>query len=105
MIEWEGFWLEGFGVIGRCLRVSALLFWCRSERAFIQTRSRGRWVVLVRTVQRVWVESRVKSRRIGQSALRLSFAEREQISRGLAAGESVRAIARTLGRFCLDGQP
>jgi IS30 family transposase len=52
----------------------------------------------LRTVQRVWVESRVTSRRIGQSALRLSFAEREQISRGLAAGESVRAIARTLRR-------
>jgi len=52
----------------------------------------------VRTVQRVWVESKIKSRRVGQSALRLSFAEREQISRGLAAGESVRAIARALGR-------
>jgi IS30 family transposase len=52
----------------------------------------------VRTVQRVWVESKVKSRRVGQSALRLSFVEREQISRGLAAGQSVRAIARALGR-------
>jgi IS30 family transposase len=52
----------------------------------------------VRTVQRVWVESKIKSRRVGQSALRLSFAEREQISRDLAAGQSVRAIARALGR-------
>jgi IS30 family transposase len=52
----------------------------------------------LRSVQRISLESRVKRRRIGQSALRLSFEEREQISRGLAAGESLRAIARMLGR-------
>jgi IS30 family transposase len=33
-----------------------------------------------------------------RSALRLSFAEREEISRGLAGGESLRAIARRLRR-------
>ena len=33
-----------------------------------------------------------------RSALRLSQAEREEISRGLAAGQSVRAIARAVGR-------
>src|SRR4051812_35951056 len=33
-----------------------------------------------------------------RSALRLSFAEREEISRGLAGGESLRVIARRLGR-------
>src|SRR5215472_13914555 len=33
-----------------------------------------------------------------RSPLRLSLAEREEISRGLAAGQSVRAIARGLGR-------
>jgi IS30 family transposase len=33
-----------------------------------------------------------------RSALRLSLAEREEISRGLAAGESLRAVAHSLGR-------
>jgi IS30 family transposase len=51
-----------------------------------------------RTVQRLFAQSKVKRRRIGQSDLRLSFEEREQISRGLAAGASLRAIARQLGR-------
>ena len=35
---------------------------------------------------------------------RLSFAEREEVSRGLAAGRSLRAIAAGLGRP-LDGEP
>ena len=33
-----------------------------------------------------------------RSALRLSFTEREEISRGLAGGESLRSIARRLAR-------
>jgi len=52
----------------------------------------------LRTVQRVYEQSLVKSRRIDQAELRLSFEEREQISRGVAAGDSARAIARQLGR-------
>jgi IS30 family transposase len=51
-----------------------------------------------RTVYRVFADAQVKRRRIGQSDLRLSFAERERISRGVAAGESARAIGRGLGR-------
>jgi IS30 family transposase len=51
-----------------------------------------------RTVQRIYAQSLVKSRRIGQSQLRLCFEEREQISRGLAAGASLRSIGRDLDR-------
>jgi len=51
-----------------------------------------------RTLQRLFADSLVKTRRIGQSELRLSFAEREQISRGLAAQETARAIGRQLKR-------
>ena len=49
-------------------------------------------------MERVYAASLIKSRRIGLSELRLSFGERELISRGLAAGQSARAIARQLGR-------
>jgi hypothetical protein len=44
----------------------------------------------LRTVQRVYADSLVKSRRVDQAELRLSFEEREQISRGVAGGESAR---------------
>jgi IS30 family transposase len=50
-----------------------------------------------RTVQRIAVEaSLVRPRAV--SGRRLSFAERERISRGIAAGESDSEIARALGR-------
>jgi IS30 family transposase len=48
----------------------------------------------VRRCHRAWV----LTRRRGESERRLGFAERERISRGLAAGESFRSIARQLGR-------
>jgi IS30 family transposase len=50
------------------------------------------------TVRRHREASLIKSRRIGPSGRHLSFAERERISRGLAAGERPAAIARALGR-------
>ena len=50
------------------------------------------------TVHRIADEAAVTRRRVAYSPHRLSFSERERISRGLAAGESGRAIARGLGR-------
>jgi IS30 family transposase len=51
-----------------------------------------------RTVERVWNAAVLSRRRVLHSPHRLSFVERERISRGVAAGESGRAIARALGR-------
>jgi IS30 family transposase len=50
------------------------------------------------TVYRVRDEVALRRRRVAHSRFRLSFAEREQISRGIAAGRGVREIARELGR-------
>jgi IS30 family transposase len=50
------------------------------------------------TVRRIADELAVAGRRVGHSGHRLSFVERERISRGIAAGESGRGIARALGR-------
>src|ERR1700733_14437529 len=43
-------------------------------------------------------EAALMGRRVLHSPHRLSFVERERISRGIAAGESGREIARALGR-------
>src|SRR5260370_15756454 len=52
-----------------------------------------------KSVQRLLVKTGgIKPRSTPQSALRLSLPEREEISRGLLAGDSCRVIARRLGR-------
>ncbi len=52
-----------------------------------------------KSVQRLLVKTGgMKPRSTPQSALRLSLPEREEISRGLRAGDSCRVIARRLGR-------
>lgn len=51
-----------------------------------------------RTIQRLHQQAKIKSRRVGPCDLRLNFEQREQISRGLAVGLSLRAIARQLDR-------
>jgi len=50
------------------------------------------------TVLNVKNDAALMRRRVAHSPLRLSFEERERISRGIAAGQSGRAIARELGR-------
>lgn len=50
------------------------------------------------SASRIKHEAALMRRRVAHSPHRLSFEERERISRGIAAGESARAIARALGR-------
>jgi transposase, IS30 family len=50
------------------------------------------------TVWRIRDQAHLRRRRVHHSRLRLRFEERERISRGIAAGQSARAIARELGR-------
>jgi transposase, IS30 family len=50
------------------------------------------------TIGRLRDEAWLVRRRVGHSSYRLSWEEREQISRGIAAGESGRVIADRLGR-------
>lgn len=50
------------------------------------------------TVWRIGSQAQLRRRRVDHSRLRLRFEEREQISRGIAAGLSARTIARGLGR-------
>jgi len=52
----------------------------------------------LRTVQRIYEQALVKTRRVDQAELRLRFEEREHISRRLAARASFRSIGRDLGR-------
>jgi len=58
----------------------------------------GAFECSAKTVRRVREEWAFRRRSAGRSELRLCFAERERISRGLACRQSARAIARDLGR-------
>jgi transposase, IS30 family len=51
-----------------------------------------------RTVLRIGEQAALTGRRVAHSPHRLSFEERERISRGIAAGETDSEIARVLGR-------
>jgi transposase, IS30 family len=77
------------------------------ERARVAVRARedvglavvaSEFGVSVRTVMRARDAALLLERRAARSGFRLSPGERERISRGIAAGESGRAIARVLGR-------
>src|ERR1700733_9393862 len=50
------------------------------------------------SASRIKHEAALMRRRVAYSPHRLSFEERERISRGIAVGESARAIAGALGR-------
>jgi transposase, IS30 family len=50
------------------------------------------------SIHRIHQQWRLRRTRLSVTGHRLCFAERERISRGLAAGESLREIARDLGR-------
>ena len=58
----------------------------------------GEFGVPVRSAYQLWDEVALARRRVGRSRRRLSFEERERISRGIVAGESGREIARALSR-------
>jgi IS30 family transposase len=78
-----------------------------AERAAVLERFRGNAAVREvvaefgvphTSARRLRREAALMGRRVLHSPHRLSFVEREQISRGVAAGQSGRAIARGLGR-------
>src|SRR6266487_1871465 len=94
----------GFDRIGRCgverlserekERIAEL--WAAQAPAWVIHKeiSRSRWAIR-RYINRL---QRPRKREPKRSRLRLSLGEREEISRGLAGGESLRSIACRLGR-------
>jgi IS30 family transposase len=75
-------------------RIAELAAQGSTTRLIAQEIGRGRYAV----AKHLRLMRRPPVRESERSPLRLSLAEREEISRGLAGGESLRAIARRLGR-------
>jgi IS30 family transposase len=75
-------------------RISELSAQGSTTRLIAKEIGRGRYVV----AKHLREMRRPPPRESVRSALRLSLTEREEISRGLAGGESLRSIARRLGR-------
>jgi IS30 family transposase len=75
-------------------RIAELASQGSTTRLIAKEIGRGRYAV----AKHLRLMRRPPARESARSALRLSLGEREEISRGLAGGESLRAIARRLGR-------
>ncbi len=76
------------------LRIAELSAQGWTTRLIAEEVGRGHGVV----AKHLRLMRRRPARERARSLLRLSLTEREEISRGLAGGESLRAIARRLGR-------
>ena len=96
-IEWDS---VGWCVVAERLwelerwRIAELSAGGLTTRLIAREVGRGRYAV----AKHLRVMRRPRARERVRSALRLSLSEREEISRGLAGGESLRTIARRLGR-------
>lgn len=90
---------QGSGQAHRLTGAERLELQCRVRAGETQEVAASAVGCSAKSVQRLLVKTGgVKPRARPQSALRLSLREREEISRGLLAGDSCRVIARRLGR-------
>ena len=90
---------QGSGQAHRLTSVERLELQCRVRAGETHEVAASAVGCSAKSVQRLLVKTGgVKPRARPQSAVRLSLPEREEISRGLRAGDSCRVIARRLGR-------